>query len=243
MNLIPPFKVTMDIYDVLYLSYLIPEERLRPAVPGKIPFAMAYHDKTLISLVLFRSRNVTASVFPLLRFNYDQANIRTYVIDPATKRPAVFFIKSGITSRLVSAVTGFLQIPWQSISMSLSIEHRKNGTSRHVAEGVWGGSFFIDVTSNGKPPSNIEPFQTPGEAVHFLTGPSVGLYGSSGSLIRFEVEHSAIRPAAGIIETIDFPVPVRLGLVTEDELRSPQSVLVAPHGRFSVSMPPSRVYP
>ena len=92
MGLIPSFTVQMDIYDVLYLSYIIPEERLRPAVPHKIRLAAPIQGKAIISLVIFRSKNVTASLFPFIHFNYNQANLRTYVIDPPTGKNAVFFL-------------------------------------------------------------------------------------------------------------------------------------------------------
>jgi uncharacterized protein YqjF (DUF2071 family) len=101
MGLIPSFSVEMDIYDVLYLSYVIPEERPRPAVPDSMRIAAPSPGKAVISVVIFRSKNVTASIFPFIHFAYDQANLRTYVIDPITGRNAVFFLKSAITSRLI----------------------------------------------------------------------------------------------------------------------------------------------
>ena len=241
MNLIPSFKVTMDIYDVLYLSYLIPEKRLRPAVPYNMPFAVTFQDKTLLSLVIFHSKNVRASFFPFLRFNYDQANIRTYVFDPITGKPAVFFLKSGITSPLIAAITKILRIPWQSISMCLDAPPDNSESYRYNAKGNWENLFNIRLTENQDHVMNMEPFQTREEATRFLTGPSMGFYGSSNGVIRFEVEHSAIRTSMGKISAIAFPLLVRSGFVTDEELWSPHSALIAPHGNFSVSMPPTKI--
>ena len=241
MGLIPSFTVQMDIHDVLYLSYLIPEKRLRPAIPDNVPFAVTFQDKTIVSLVMFHSKNVRASFFPFFRFDYDQANIRTYVVDPITGKPAVFFLKSGITSPLIAAITRVLRIPWQSISMRLDVQHGNNGSYRYAVEGNWEGDFTIRLKENQDPLVDMEPFQTPEEATHFLTGPSVGVYRSSGGVIRFEVQHSAIEPSMGKMSAIHFPVLVRSGLLTDEELWFPHSVLIAPHGLFSVSMPPTRI--
>jgi uncharacterized protein YqjF (DUF2071 family) len=197
MSLIPPFTVQMDIHDVLYLSYLIPEKRLRPAIPDSMRFAVTSQDKTIVSLVMFHSRNVRASFFPFLRFDYDQANIRAYVLDPATGKPAVFFLRSGITSPLVAAITRILRIPWQSISMRLDVQHDNNPSYQYTVEGNWEGNFNIRLNESQNPLIDMEPFQTPEEAIHFLTSPTVGFYGASGGLVRFEVQHSAIKPSMG----------------------------------------------
>ncbi len=239
MGLIPSFTVWMDICDVLYLSYLIPEKRLRPAIPEELSFAVTCQGKTIISLVIFHSRNVRASFFPFLRFDYDQANIRTYVLDPVTGGNAVFFLKSGITSPLISGVTRILGIPWQSISMRLDAHN--NPSHQYTVEGSWEGDYKIRLNEDQDLSAVLEPFQTPGEATHFLTGPSVGFYGSSEGIVRFEVRHSAITPSMGKISAIIFPLLVRSGLLTDDELWSPHSALMAPHGLFSVSMPPAKI--
>jgi hypothetical protein len=240
MGFIPSFTVQMDIHDVLYLSYLIPEKRLRPAIPDNVRFA-SFQGKTIVSLVIFHSKNVRASFFPFFRFYYDQANIRTYVLDPITGKPAVFFLRSGITSPFVAAITRILRIPWQSISMRLDVQHDSDPSYRYTVEGNWEGDFDIRLNENKHPPIDMEPFQTPEEATHFLTSPSVGFYGSSGGIIRFEVKHSAIRPSMGKISAIDFPMLVHSGLLTDEELWFPHSALIARRGLFTVSMPPTRV--
>ena len=243
MGLIPSFTVQMDIYDVLYLSYVIPEERLRPAVPDSIHIAAPSHGKAIISVVIFRSKNVTASIFPFIHFVYDQANLRTYVIDPVTGGSAVFFLRSAITSRLIAAITNLLKIPWQALSMRLDTgyddEHR---FTRYAAEGYWEGPLNIILKENRT--SGITPalFLTLQEEMHFLTGPAVGFYNTYGGLIRFEVKHSEIKPATGAISAINFPMLTQSGLVRGDELGKAQSVLIAPDGHFTVYMPPTKLH-
>lgn len=237
MGIIPSFTVQMDIYDVLYLSWLIPQKRLGPFIPAHISFASKYEDKTMISLVIFQSKNVTSSLSPFLHFSYNQANIRTYIVDPVTGMPAVFFLKSGITSQFISFVTGLMQIPWQSISLNLDARHGDDYPYQYQVDGNWGGNFKIEVKED-RSPSNHAPFQSIEEAALFLTGPAVGFYGAPGRLIRFEVNHSPIKPLTGKLSAIQCSILVDSGLMKENELAAPQSALMAPYGRFTVFMPP-----
>ncbi|MCX5811834.1 MAG: DUF2071 domain-containing protein [Proteobacteria bacterium] len=230
----------MDIYDVLYLSWLIPQKRLRSFIPADIPFASKYEDKTIISLVIFQSKNVTSSLFPFLHFSYNQANIRTYIVDPVTGMSAVYFLKSGITSQFISFVTGLLKIPWQSISMNLDARYGDDYPYQYQVDGNWGGNFKIELKED-RNPSNPVPFQSIKEAALFLTGPAVGFYGTPGRLIRFEVNHSPIKPLTGKLSTMQCSILVNSGLIKEKELMAPQSALMAPYGRFTVFMPPGMI--
>jgi Uncharacterized conserved protein (COG2071) len=242
MGLIPSFTVQMDIYDVLYLSYIIPEERLQPAVPDNIRLASPVQGKAIISLVIFRCKNVTASLFPFVHYNYDQVNLRTYVIDPPTGKNAVFFLKSGITSRFISVITNLLQIPWQSVSLSLDTRYDNEGGFAHYAvEGNWDGAFNIVLNANRDPAVNPKPFNALDEAIRFLTGPAVGFYATSRGLIRFEVKHSEISPAMGVVSSVHLPMLPLSGFVMNEELWRPDSVLVAPDGHFTIYMPPTRL--
>jgi hypothetical protein len=242
MGLIPSFTVQMDIYDVLYLSYIIPEERLRPAVPDNVYLAAPIQGKAIISLVIFRSKNVTASLFPFIHFNYDQINLRTYVVDPSTGKNAVFFLKSGITSRFISVITNLLQIPWQSVFLSLDTRYNdERGFVHYAVEGDWEGPFNIVLNANRDPVVNPIPFNALDEAIRFLTGPAVGFYNTSRGLICFEVKHSEIRPAMGAISSIQLPMLPLSGLITNEELWRPTNVLVAPDGHFTIYMPPTRL--
>ncbi len=243
MNLIPAFTVEMDIHNLLYISYIVPVERLRHMVANNIRLIAPSPGKAVISLVMFQSRNVKASFLPFIRFSYYQANIRTYIIDPLTEKNAVYFLKSGITSRFVSFVTNLLRIPWQSISASLNTAYNKEDeSSRFTVKGHWKDDFTIDLQATQNATVNPEPFNTTQEAVHFLTGPTVGLYKTSGGFIRFDVKHSDIKPSTGTISAMRFPLLLRSGFVLDGELLKPQSILIAPDGHFTIYMPPTRLF-
>jgi hypothetical protein len=238
MHIIPSFTVKMDLFDVLYLSYLAPVERLKPMVPGNLPFALTTGGKTIFSVVIFHSKHVSASLLPFIHFAYDQANIRTYVRDPATGKPAVLFLKSGITSRLVAGAAGLMGIPWQPVSVTVDAEYAGHTLRRYDVDGLWGESFHIRLREGGDH-TRVGPFEDPHEAVRFITGPGVGLYGRLTGLVRFEVRHSVVEPLAGAISRIEFPLLESLGLLKREELSTPLHAIVAPHAHFTIFMPPA----
>ena len=53
MKLMPRFSVEMELYDILYLSYLLPVSRVRPLVPDILPLATVGGDRVFFSVVIF----------------------------------------------------------------------------------------------------------------------------------------------------------------------------------------------
>ncbi|MEN6615716.1 MAG: DUF2071 domain-containing protein [Syntrophorhabdus sp.] len=231
----------MDITDVLYLTYLVPESRLRPAVPEAIPFAMAHHGKTFLSLVIFHTKNARASFFPFLSFNYDQVNVRCYVRDPVGGQPAAFFLHSGITSRSVSCITRLLKIPWPAMSLSINATYRNETVNYYSAEGAWNSEFLIELKADAHHDHDYAPFTGASDTAECLTSPAIGFYKVSGGVIRFEVEHESIVPSGTNITSVQFPLLEALGFLTKEEMRDPHSALVTPHAFFRVMLPPRMI--
>ncbi len=235
---VPTFSVKLDITDVAYVTYLVPEERLRPAVPEKVPFAMTHEGKAFVSLVMFHNRNVRASFFPFIRFNYDQLNVRTYVRDPVTGKTVVLFLKSGITSRVMSFATKLLGIPWPAMSFEIHGSAEKNGVADYHAAGEWEGDVSIALREDPAGNHDYAPFRDMHEAVEFLVTPTAGLYAVPGGVTRFEVRHTFVVPSPGRAASVSFPMLEALGYLTGEELQHPHNVLLTPHGLFRVFLPP-----
>ncbi len=204
----------MDITDVLYLTYMVPEMRLRPSVPDRIPFAMTYKGMTFISLVIFHSKNVRASLFPFIHFNYDQVNVRTYVRDPVTGQTAVLFLHSGITSQVVSFLTKLLKIPWPAMALTIDAAFENDRAKRYTADGNWGGDLHIDTGDTAGTGRDYEPFRDIAGAVQFLITPTVGFYTVSGGVIRFEVEHTSATLSGNDAVSVRFPMLEAYGYLT-----------------------------
>jgi hypothetical protein len=242
MRVIPKFSVEMALWDLLYVSYLIPAARLRASVPDSLSPAILDGDKVFISLVIFRTTDVRVVGLPAVRFAYSQVNLRTYVVDPMTGKPAVLFLRSGITSRVMALATGLLRVPWENIPFSLKAEQdRDDRYIRYSAQGNWEGFLEIEAAEEGACPARINPFSGPEEGIRYLTAPTVGLYHRDGRMIRFEVLHSEIRPREGRVLNIRFPLLTDSGVLTETEIRQPDCVLLAPSALFRVYLPPETV--
>ena len=232
----------MDLHDLLYLSYMIPGERLRPYIPRPIPFAYLREGMAIFSLVIFHCRDVKVSFLPLLRFSYDQVNLRTYVIDPVSGRPAVLFLKSGISSRLVSVATNMLGIPWHFVSMKMLAEYGGNGLVRYNAEGQWEGRFRMTLEA-GAEPVGRGPFESAHEAARSIMGPQTGFFIIPSGLARVEVRHPETEPFLARVSHVEFPLSQCLGLLSEDELPAPFNAIVVAKAHFVVSMPPIILHP
>ncbi len=236
---LPSFSVKLDIVDVAYVTYLVPEERLRPAVPENITFAMTHEGRAFVSLVMFHNRNVRASFFPFIRFNYDQLNVRTYIIDPVTGKTAVFFLHSGITSGIMSSATKLLGIPWPVISFGIN-GGQENSQGGYSADGEWEGGIAIKLQEVPEPDS-YAPFRNMKEAIEFLVTPTAGFYKAPGGVTRFEVQHTFVVPSAGRAASVHFPLLEKLGYLGSEELQHPHNVLITRHGFFRVFLPPELI--
>jgi len=124
--------------------------------------------------------------------------------------------------------------------MNLDVFWKNHTTCKYSVKGNWEGDFHIYLSDNNKQ-LNTFPFENIEETIRFLTGPATGFYRKSGKLIRFEVIHSPIKPLTGRLLSIKCPIFDKTGFITDKELEEPQSILIAPYGRFTVFMPPEKL--
>jgi hypothetical protein len=93
-NLPKVLSIKMDLHNLLYVSYLVPVDRIRLLVPSELKLA-SFNHKVFVSIVAMQCRRVHLFDLKWPSLSYDQLNLRTYVIDPKTGKPAVYFFKSG----------------------------------------------------------------------------------------------------------------------------------------------------
>jgi len=220
--------IKMDLHSVLYVSYLVPADRLRPRVPLELTLAAA-KGRVFLSIVAMQCRNVHLSGLTWPSFGYDQLNLRTYVFDPKTGNPAVYFFKSGVSSAVIPVATRILGIPWERISFDLVKERSENGEDLFNAVGSWKGEIEIRM----KPSASKGPERA---VIESITGPMVGFLDSGGRLKRIAIEHKVLDVRALSLLRIRFPLPVEAGLLTASELENPDSVLIVPESQFSIHL-------
>jgi len=218
--------VKMDLHNVLYVSYLVPVDRLRPLVPSELTLAAA-KDRVFLSIVAMQCRKVHLLNLEWPSFNYDQLNLRTYVFDPETGGPAVYFFKSGVSSSFIPAATRILGIPWERISFDLITEHSDSGTDCYKAVGNWNGEIEIQMKSSATKDSDAA-------VIGSITGPLAGFIGSGNNVKRIAIEHKVLDVRTLSLLRIRFPLPVEAGLLAASELDKPDSVLIVPESQFFV---------
>jgi len=218
--------VKMDLQNVLYLSYLVPVDRLRPLVPPGLRLN-ATGSAVFLSIVAMQCRKVHLSFLGWPSFSYDQLNLRTYVIDPKTGDPAVYFFRSGVSSNLIPVATRLLGIPWERISFSLAAEQDGSGADFYKAAGDWNGEIEIQMKSAPAEDSDAT-------VIDVITGPLAGFIGSGERLKRIAIKHQVLDVRRLSLLQIRFPLPVEAGLLAAPELEKPDSVLIVPESQFSV---------
>jgi len=231
-------NVQMALRDVLYVSYAVSPRRMRTLVPDILSLATVGDDMAFLSIVVLHSTQVRMSLLPFARFNYNQLNIRTYVVDPVSGKHAVYFIRSGVTSRFISRVTRLLGIPWQLIDLDTKVNPQQEMSS-YVASGNWDRSFSIKAQAFSDESKKPPFFENRESAVDFLIRPLIGFVGDKRRLGRFAIQHPEVEPQSCALTELDFPLFANLGVV--DELNDPHSVFFLPMADFSIYLPPTRI--
>jgi len=232
----------MSLHHVLYISYLVPESRVRKLVPEELPLAVVDPDHVFVSVVMLQSAGVRLSLLPFPKFTYNQVNIRTYVLDPHSGQQAVFFLQSGVTSSVISLLTRSIGIPWQHISVELETStDRKGNYQSYRADGIWGQPFSIIAEGAPEASLQIAPFEDAGKAISYLVRPLMGFFGQKGKVRGFKIWHPEVQPHGGLIKQIQFPLLKSLNLLDEPAISKPDSILLVPNAYFYIYMPPERV--
>lgn len=235
-------SVKMMLRRVLYVSYLTPASTIRPHVPDILPLAIVGEDEVFVSIVCMTCEHVKLSSLPWPSFSYNQLNVRTYVKDPLTGNNAVYFFHSGVTSPLVSLLTGFSGMPWQHIELSILHSNDNNlALSHYSISAEWDGKIDIESGDFKSELDEMAPFISPERAIDYLTGPLIGFIGPEGKTSRFEIRHKPLQHLTGRVYDINFPLIVKSGLLEHERLTNPSNVLLVPEARFTVILPPRRI--
>jgi hypothetical protein len=230
--------VRMTLWNVIYISYAVSTKILQPSVPSVLSLATVSDDIAFVSLVVLRSTQVRLSSCPVFKFSYNQCNIRTYVIDPISGQPAVYFIRSGVTSRIISLATSTIGIAWEFIELASNSGISKGIPSSSIS-GDWKGPLFIRVQAD----SSVAPvplfFQDRTSAINFLIRPLIGFAGDEQRLMRFTIKHPEVRPESWSLMELDCPLFKKL--VAIDDFENPHSVFYLPSADFSIFLPPTKI--
>jgi uncharacterized protein YqjF (DUF2071 family) len=232
-------SVEMLLRDMLYVSYLIPPTRLNRFLTPALKPAFVDGEHVFISLVIFRGKTSGAATVTTPRIPFDQVNIRTYVIDPVTEKPSVYFVHCGISGGLITFLYRTLSgMPVEHTPFSIKLEKNSDGSySRYEVSGKWHGAFTIEAEEISPALTALRPFPNVQEAIDFLIDPLVGFYSDGPIVRRLEVYHDPLVPRVCKPVRIHFPYLSQLGIIPENEIALPHSVLLIPFTPFLIYLP------
>jgi hypothetical protein len=232
-------SVEMLLRDMLYVSYLIPASRLSPLLPPALKPAVVDGENVFVTLVIFQGKTSGGATIPTPRIPFDQVNIRTYVIDPVTRMPSVYFVHCGISGGLITFLYRTLSgMPVEHTPFSIKPERGvDNSYSRYEVSGMWHGPFTIEAEEISPALTTLPPFPNVQEAIDYLIDPLVGFYSDGSVLRRLEVYHDPLVPRVCRPTKIIFPYLSQLGIVPEDEVSLPHNILLIPFTPFLIYLP------
>jgi hypothetical protein len=232
-------SVEMLLRDMLYISYLVPASRLSRFLPPALKPAIVDGENVFVSLVIFRGKTSGAATIPTPRIPFDQVNIRTYVIDPVTGKPSVYFVHCGISGALITFLYGVLSgMPVEHTPFSIEAAiNEDGGYARYEVSGTWNGEFTVEAKEISPTLTALSPFPNVQEAIDYLIDPLVGFYSDGKVLRRLEVYHGPLIPRVCRPVKILFPYLSQLGIVPEDEVSLPHNMLLVPFTPFLIYLP------
>jgi hypothetical protein len=234
-------RVEMTLHNVIYLSYRLPYDIIRPLVPAPLPLAVIDEDAVFISIVLLRSQAVHPTIIPLPHFNYEQVNIRTYVRDPQNGENGVYFLYSAVSSGFISSITKSVGLTWEYRIINRTETASDDGDVTININGSWHEDFAVEVNSGAYENPVYSPFNSGQEAADYLIRPLKGFFGDSRSLKRFRIWHPPVEAVSIKPISIDFPLQKMLQIEHQMDLSAPHSVFLVRNARFYIYLPPVRV--
>jgi len=236
-------SVEFHLQDVLYISYLVPRHRMEPFIPSGLSLATLSDEQVFLSLVLFRSTVSHAFLCPTPPIVFDQINLRTYVIDPYTGKPGVYFLDYGVNTSFIAFLYRIVSgMAVQHIPFSIDIQRdEQSHCSRYKAEGYWEGPLYFEGEEVSVEMGSLPPFATRDDAINYLVDAAVGFYGSAGKVRRLEVWHPPSSPRVLALGTAQCRLLAVKGMVDDLEIPRPHHALVVPGWPFITYLPPRRV--
>jgi uncharacterized protein YqjF (DUF2071 family) len=224
----PLTRIEEKLKNVLYISYLIPVEKIRKLVPDSLILSTVSGDEVFLSIVVIRNHGAHLRFAPLPRFSFNQINIRTYVKDIETGEQSVFFLKSGADFTAIHNFFENLGFPIEKISCEIDVD---DSTLSYHSYGEWDIKFEIESEKSQK---SVEwaPFASRQSAVEYLVLPQTGFFISKAKLWRLPVWHPPTDPVDMSLTGLKLPPFENLELV--DDISKPHNVLLVPETPFYI---------
>ncbi len=223
----------MAFVDMVYVSYRVPAQRVRPLVPEGIPLSVS-GDSVYVSVVAFRNVAIGIGGKAFVPCTFGQINVRTYGVHPDTGEEGPYFLRCAVTSSLVRAGARILGYPWELLdARSWSSSH--SGGHRITLGGALDGDFLIDVETDT---GNEATGRVKSEGVDDrLINLFVGFFPAGHGVAAVAVSHAHAGMKKGRAIRIEFPCLTRMGIAGAAEVATPDGVVIVDRAQFIVYLP------
>ncbi len=228
------------------VSYAVPAERVRPHVHPAFDLdcfpGPDGGQRVWVSMVPFEDQDFRFSAVPWLRFRFGQTNYRTYVIDRATGRRAVWFFGTTLDSWTVAVPRYAWKLPWHRGHVRFDC-HYDAAASRYLRYKMTTRSDWapveLELEDSGEPVTRLDGLPDLEAGLVALTHPLIGVYyRRDGQLGAYHIWHDRLKCTAGSVVQARIGLFNRLGLVPFAEQRQPHSVLIQHRTEFTIYLPP-----
>jgi len=229
-------QLQMTMRDMLFVTWSI-----EPAIARKLVDQRMELDTTVlsdgkeaafVSAVCFHVTDVRSSVLPVPRLSFQQVNYRVYVT--ASGVPAVYFLEMKVNSRMVTALTSFLNVPIHHDDIEISTSP---GPSAELNYGVRSAGLCASalIAQSGNETSLEE--QKGQLAPDFFTQRLIGYMGAGNRMFRIDVQQPGLDAVSARPQFVQAASLEQLGLLTREESGRPYSVLYVREALFEADTP------
>ncbi len=243
MNL--PARLTsleMILYDVLYISYLLPSDRVRPLVPSHLALDTVDDEHVFLSVVMSFVREAKAARLPSPRFTYYQVHVCTYVKHPHTGEHATYHLHGAMTVMGAVRLARFMGMRVDFADFRITPDRDERLRYRgYRMEGSWLGTVEVEADEIAPRLDSLAPFASPSEAVIYFTDALVTLFGGEGKVREMAVWHPRFQPRVARVTKIAMPVLRHLGVLDAQDVARPHNVLLVPRAHWLFHLPSRRL--
>ena len=222
--------ISLRISRLMYVSYLVPARRLTSFVPNNIPLAFLGSD-VFVSVAVFHASHFGATDHTVIHFGFDHLSIRTYVKDPTSEEVGPYFLKCSVSSETVLRLAHLLGYQWDPLSV------------RYTDSGLMGqfndfhspkNGFVFDINTDLNDTRPATPLE---RSIFDLSN---GYFPTNRGTIVVTVKNRYEGMHRAHARFVRCSILSSLGLVQQDEIERPHSILLFDKAVFTVRIPGSK---
>lgn len=221
-----PFELDFDIEGYTLINYALPPERLQGVLPDYfVPLTTRVHGRERAWFSLFMGRLLLRRIggMPALPLRFHQINYRTYIA--LEEGHALYIFRSLVGPALLAQGMRLLPgFPATGMDVEYDLTWADDRLVR--VEATAGDELAVFVEYAGADP--VTPgFSSSEEAVRVLGDvPDAYFPMPDDRFGLMRASHPPLTPQAGVLSTARLDWATRHGLLTEDEVLSPESVFM-----------------